>query len=172
MDSPPTWLQTFLDRLAADDLSAATRRGYRYDLQHFIAWYTRLYDAAPELSAAMYVMVRPLAIASSRQRCSRLSSAVSSGGVFFKGCGSIPGTVPAIKPARLAQLDDSDQGGILLEGVRDLLKLSGRGIGNSIAVDTAAMVSSPRRPPPFRDSLLLRMRPSRTRQWYGTARLS
>ena len=32
MDSPPTWLQTFLDRLAADDLSAATRRGYRYDL--------------------------------------------------------------------------------------------------------------------------------------------
>jgi integrase/recombinase XerD len=50
MDSPPTWLQTFLDRLAADDLSAATRRGYRYDLLHFIAWYTGLYDAAAELS--------------------------------------------------------------------------------------------------------------------------
>lgn len=50
MDSPPTWLQTFLDRLAADDLSAATRRGYRYDLLHFIAWYTTLYDAAPELT--------------------------------------------------------------------------------------------------------------------------
>ena len=40
MDSPPIWLQAFLDRLAADDLSAATRRGYRYDLLHFIAWYT------------------------------------------------------------------------------------------------------------------------------------
>jgi site-specific recombinase XerD len=50
MDSPPTWLQTFLDRLAADDLSAATRRGYRYDLLHFIAWYTTLYDTAPELT--------------------------------------------------------------------------------------------------------------------------
>jgi site-specific recombinase XerD len=50
MDSPPTWLQTFLDRLADDDLSAATRRGYRYDLLHFIAWYTTLYDTAPELT--------------------------------------------------------------------------------------------------------------------------
>jgi hypothetical protein len=38
MDSPPAWLQTFLDRLAADDLSAATRRSYRYELLHFIAW--------------------------------------------------------------------------------------------------------------------------------------
>ena len=50
MDTLPTWLQTFLDRLAADDLSAATRRGYRYDLRHFIAWYTSLHDAAPELA--------------------------------------------------------------------------------------------------------------------------
>jgi integrase/recombinase XerC len=50
MGSPPAWLQTFLDRLAADDLSAATRRGYRYDLLHFIAWYTDLYDATPELA--------------------------------------------------------------------------------------------------------------------------
>jgi hypothetical protein len=49
MASPPTWLQIFLDRLAADDLSAATRRGYRYDLLHFIGWYTTLYDTAPEL---------------------------------------------------------------------------------------------------------------------------
>jgi len=37
MEAPPTWLQTFLDRLAAEDLSAATRRGYRYDLLQFIA---------------------------------------------------------------------------------------------------------------------------------------
>jgi site-specific recombinase XerD len=50
MDTSTPWLQTFLDRLAADDLSAATRRGYRYDLLHFIAWYTSLYDAAPELT--------------------------------------------------------------------------------------------------------------------------
>ena len=40
MKALPTWLQTFLDRLAADDLSATTRRGYRYDLLQFIAWYT------------------------------------------------------------------------------------------------------------------------------------
>lgn len=50
MASSPAWLQTFLDRLAADDLSAATRRGYRYDLLHFITRYTGLYDVAPELT--------------------------------------------------------------------------------------------------------------------------
>lgn len=43
------WLQPFLDRLAADDLSAATRRGYRYDLQQFAAWYAALHGAPPEL---------------------------------------------------------------------------------------------------------------------------
>jgi integrase/recombinase XerC len=50
IDAPPAWLQTFLDRLAADDLSAATRRGYRYDLLHFIAWYTGLNNAPLELA--------------------------------------------------------------------------------------------------------------------------
>ena len=30
MQASPAWLQTFLDRLATDDLSAATRCGYRY----------------------------------------------------------------------------------------------------------------------------------------------
>ncbi|MBV8894392.1 MAG: site-specific integrase [Acidobacteria bacterium] len=50
MDTPPAWLQAFLDRLAADDLSAATRRGYRYDLRQFIAWYTSLNNAPPELA--------------------------------------------------------------------------------------------------------------------------
>ena len=49
MEASPAWLQTFLDRLAADDLSAATRRGYRYDLRQFIAWYTGLNSAPPEL---------------------------------------------------------------------------------------------------------------------------
>ena len=47
-DSPP-WLQPFLDRLAAEDLSAATRRGYRYDLLNFAAWYIDLYGAQPDL---------------------------------------------------------------------------------------------------------------------------
>jgi site-specific recombinase XerD len=50
MKAPPTWLQTFLDWLAADDLSAATRRGYRYDLLQFIAWYAGLNNAPPELA--------------------------------------------------------------------------------------------------------------------------
>ena len=47
-DFPP-WLQPFLDHLAAADLSTATRRGYRYDLLQFTAWYTTLYGAQPEL---------------------------------------------------------------------------------------------------------------------------
>jgi len=50
MKAPPAWLPAFLDRLAADDLSAATRRGYRYDLLHFIAWYTGLNGVAPRLT--------------------------------------------------------------------------------------------------------------------------
>jgi site-specific recombinase XerD len=47
-DFPP-WLQPFLDRLAAQDLSAATRRGYRYDLLQFAAWYASVHGAPPEL---------------------------------------------------------------------------------------------------------------------------
>jgi site-specific recombinase XerD len=50
MRPPPAWLQTFLDRLEADDLSAATRRGYRYDLLQFVAWYTGLNGVAPRLA--------------------------------------------------------------------------------------------------------------------------
>ncbi len=50
MQAPPAWLQTFLDRLAADDLSAATRRGYRYDLLQFIAWHSGLNGAPPDLA--------------------------------------------------------------------------------------------------------------------------
>jgi site-specific recombinase XerD len=46
----PPWLQSFLDRLAAEDLSAATRRGYRYDLLQFAAWYAALYGSLPELA--------------------------------------------------------------------------------------------------------------------------
>ena len=50
MQAPPAWLQTFLDQLAADDLSAATRRGYRYDLLQFIAWHAGLNGAPPDLA--------------------------------------------------------------------------------------------------------------------------
>lgn len=50
MTTPPPWLQPFLDRLAAEDLAAATRRGYRYDLLRFAAWYTTLSDAPPDLA--------------------------------------------------------------------------------------------------------------------------
>ena len=49
MVDPPPWLQSFLDRLAAEDLSAATRRGYRYDLLQFAAWYAALYGTPPDL---------------------------------------------------------------------------------------------------------------------------
>ena len=45
-DLPP-WLQSFLDRLAADDLSAATRRGYRYDLLQFATWYAAQHGTVP-----------------------------------------------------------------------------------------------------------------------------
>ena len=47
-DTPP-WLQPFLDHLAAADLSAATRRGYRYDLLQFVAWFAAIYSAPPDL---------------------------------------------------------------------------------------------------------------------------
>src|SRR3954469_9671682 len=50
MVDPPPWLQSFLDRLAAEDLSAATRRGYRYDLLQFAAWCTALYGTPPKLA--------------------------------------------------------------------------------------------------------------------------
>ena len=49
MVDPPPWLQSFLDRLAAEDLSAATRRGYRYDLLQFAVWYAALYGNSPDL---------------------------------------------------------------------------------------------------------------------------
>ena len=35
----PAWLTAFLDDLARADLAPATRRGYGYDLRHFLAWH-------------------------------------------------------------------------------------------------------------------------------------
>ena len=49
MAKTPPWLQRFLDRLATEDRSAATRRGYRYDLLQFITWYTGLHGTPPDL---------------------------------------------------------------------------------------------------------------------------
>jgi hypothetical protein len=49
--------------------AAATRRGYRYDLLHFIAWYTGLYNAAPELDP-------PAATLASDQRPARPAARV------------------------------------------------------------------------------------------------
>lgn len=56
-DTPP-WLQAFLDHLAAADRSAATRRGYRYDLLQFAAWYAGLHGAPPELARLTDLMRR------------------------------------------------------------------------------------------------------------------
>ena len=35
----PAWLTTFLAELARTDVAPATRRGYGYDLRHFLAWH-------------------------------------------------------------------------------------------------------------------------------------
>src|SRR4051812_45095964 len=35
----PPWMSRFLDGLRRGDLAAATVRGYRYDLHHFLAWH-------------------------------------------------------------------------------------------------------------------------------------
>lgn len=50
MESTPVWLQIFLDHLAAEDLAATTRRGYRYDLLQFITWYAALHGVPPDLA--------------------------------------------------------------------------------------------------------------------------
>ena len=66
-------------------------------------------------ATAMQAMIRPFRTASSRQRCSTRSSSASSGAIFFNGCRSIPG-MPGNQPARLTQLDDSNQRGGLIKG--------------------------------------------------------
>ena len=42
----PAWMAPFLTSLARDDLAAATLRGYRYDLRHFVAWRGTVQDGA------------------------------------------------------------------------------------------------------------------------------
>jgi integrase/recombinase XerC len=40
----PPWLCAFLAELARTDLAPATRRGYGYDLRHFLAWHAGIQD--------------------------------------------------------------------------------------------------------------------------------
>jgi integrase/recombinase XerC len=40
----PPWLTAFLAELARTDLAPATRRGYGYDLRHFLAWHAGMPD--------------------------------------------------------------------------------------------------------------------------------
>jgi len=40
----PPWLTAFLAELARSDLASATRRGYGYDLRHFLAWHAGIQD--------------------------------------------------------------------------------------------------------------------------------
>ena len=86
MEGPPAWLQTFLDRLAADDLSAATRRGYRYDLLQFIAWYIGLNSAPPELArlkartAPAHVVLQRLTASGPSDRVAKALTAPRSAG--------------------------------------------------------------------------------------------
>ena len=40
----PAWLTAFLDDLAGADLAPATRRGYGYDLRHFLAWHANVQE--------------------------------------------------------------------------------------------------------------------------------
>ncbi|MCD6033230.1 MAG: integrase family protein [Thermomicrobiales bacterium] len=42
----PDWLARFIDSLQREDLSAATARGYRYDLRHFLVWHQTIHGNA------------------------------------------------------------------------------------------------------------------------------
>src|SRR5271154_5903923 len=46
LPAEPGWMTPFLASLARDDLAPATLRGYRYDLQHFLAWHQSVQDGA------------------------------------------------------------------------------------------------------------------------------
>jgi hypothetical protein len=66
-------------------------------------------------ATAMRVMVRPFRTASSRQRCSTRSSSVSSGYDLLQWLAFDPWNGPGNQPARLTELDHSNQGGGVLE---------------------------------------------------------
>jgi len=45
-NSPDRWLADFVGRLRRDDLAPATVRGYRYDLNQFVRWFSRAKGSA------------------------------------------------------------------------------------------------------------------------------
>jgi hypothetical protein len=47
--SPDRWLADFVGRLRRDDLAPATVRGYRYDLERFLRWFSQAKGAASRL---------------------------------------------------------------------------------------------------------------------------
>jgi site-specific recombinase XerD len=47
--SPDRWLADFVGRLRRDDLAPATVRGYRYDLEQFLRWFSRVKDSSSRL---------------------------------------------------------------------------------------------------------------------------
>jgi site-specific recombinase XerD len=53
----PDWLSRFIDSLEREDLSAATVRGYRYDLRHFLSWHETIQgDAVLERLTQFYLI--------------------------------------------------------------------------------------------------------------------
>ena len=47
--SPDRWLADFVGRLRRDDLAPATVRGYRYDLEQFLRWFSQAKGSASRL---------------------------------------------------------------------------------------------------------------------------
>jgi site-specific recombinase XerD len=47
--SPDRWLADFVSRLRRDDLAPATVRGYRYDLQYFLRWFSQAKGSSSRL---------------------------------------------------------------------------------------------------------------------------
>lgn len=66
----PAWLTAFLDDLARADLAPATRRGYGYDLRHFLAWHAGIRDggfALGRLAAHDLIAYRQHLLAANRR---------------------------------------------------------------------------------------------------------
>jgi len=94
------------------------------------------------------VTTRPLRLASSRQRCSRHSRAVSSGIIFLSGCRSIPGTVPAISQLDWLSSITATRVASCSKGTRDLLRSLGWDMTHSIGVDDGGDDAFPSPPAP------------------------
>jgi hypothetical protein len=92
------------------------------------------------------VILQPALVASSCQRRNKASSAAASGASFFNGWRATPGTISSDQPTRLADLDDRDDGAMLLEGGEASAQIVGLG-HERLHLLSATMVPSPRRLP-------------------------